>query len=251
MINQILNRTPSFGHYNEYDNRLTEDDWAVDASEMTTMPGPLAQPGKEMLMNLGRDGLLLLLANAKRLWKPLAAKHLLIAAPLVVAALAAPTVGSMVKERMSQPRKIGIIQGSPLSPLLANIYLHPFDKAMTRAGIRLVRYADDLLLLCRSEGRAQQALNHAQKHLATLKLQFNPKKTRIARFADGIEFLGHIFDGDGCYQPIPDSRSKVLQNQVQGVLKNGAAQVVRSGQHVTRRGKNIAARFSERLKQRT
>ena len=251
VINQILNRTPSFGHYNEYENGLTEDDWAVDASEMTTMPGPLAQPGKEMLMNLGRDGLLLLLANAKRLWKPLAAKHLLIAAPLVVAALAAPTVGSMVKERMSQPRKIGIIQGSPLSPLLANIYLHPFDKAMTRSGIRLVRYADDLLILCRSEGRAHHALAYAQRQLERLKLTFNPEKTQIERFDTGVEFLGHIFDGDGCYQPIPDSRSKVLQNQVQQVLKNGTSQVVRSGRLVTQRGKNIATRFGERLKQRT
>ena len=146
---------------------------------------------------------ILLLANAKRLWKPLATKQLLIIAPLVVAALAAPTVGNLVKERMSRPRKIGILQGSPLSPLLANIYLHPFDKAMKRAGIRIVRYADDLLLLCRSEGRARQALNHAQKRLATLKLQLNAKKTRIAHFDNGIEFLGHVFDRDGCYQPAP------------------------------------------------
>ncbi|RKU34943.1 hypothetical protein C6496_18675 [Candidatus Poribacteria bacterium] len=249
VINQILHRTPSFGHYNEYEDDLIADEWAVDASEMTTENGQLAHPGKEMLMNLGRDGLLLLLANAKRLWKPLAAKHLLIAAPLVVAALAAPTVGSIVKERMSRPRKIGIIQGSPLSPLLANIYLHPFDKAMTRSGIRLVRYADDLLLLCRSEGRARHALEHAQRQLERLKLAFNPKKTQIARFDTGVEFLGHIFDSDGCYQPVTDSRSAVVQNQIQQVLKNGTSQVVRSGRLVTQRGKNIATRFGKRLKQ--
>ncbi len=250
VINQILHRTPNYEHYNEYQNTVIEDEWAVDESEVATHATPLAHTGKEMLTNLGRDGLLLLLANAKRLWKPLATKQLLVIAPLVVAALAAPTVGSIVKERMNRPRKIGIIQGSPLSPLLANIYLHPFDKAMHRAGIRMIRYADDLLLLCRSEGRAQHALQHAQKQLATLKLELNPKKTQIADFSTGIEFLGHIFDADGCYQPIPEPRTKVLQNQVQRALKTGAVQVKRSGQHVAQQGKNVAAHIGQRLKNR-
>ena len=121
---------------------------------------------------------MLLLANAKRLCWPLTAKQLLFIAPLAVAALAAPTVGGIVKDHLNRPRKIGIVQGSPLSPLLANIYLHSFDKAMTRSGVRLVRYADDLLLLCRTERRARHALEHAQKHLARLKLTLNPKKTQ-------------------------------------------------------------------------
>ncbi len=251
VINQILHRTPNYEHDSTYQNGLIEDDWDVDEFEMTTTDGHLAPTGKELLTNLGRDGLLLLLANAKRLWKPLATKQLLIVAPLVVAALAAPTVGSVVKARLSQPRKIGILQGSPLSPLLANIYLHPFDKAMTRAGIRLVRYADDLLILCRSEGRAQQALNHAQKHLASLKLQLNAQKTQMTRFDDGIEFLGHVFDADGCYQPIPDSRTKTLQNHVQHALKQGTVHVTRSGQRVAQHGQNIVAQVGKRLKQRT
>ena len=250
VINQIVHRTPNYGHYNEYQNTLIEDEWTVDEPEIATHAAPLAQTGKEMLTNLGRDGLLLLLANAKRLSKPLATKQLLIVAPLVVAALAAPTVGSIVKERMNRPRKIGIIQGSPLSPLLANIYLHPFDKAMKRAGIRMVRYADDLLLLCRSEGRARHALQHAQKQLATLKLELNPKKTQIADFNTGIEFIGHIFDADGCYQPIPESRAKSLQNQVQRTLKQGAVQVKRAGQHATQNGRDIATQLSERFKKR-
>ena len=251
VINQILQRTPNYGHDNEYQNIVIEDEWAVDEPEIATHAAPLAHTGKEMLTNLGRDGLLLLLANAKRLWKPLATKQLLIIAPIVVAALAAPTVGSIVKERMSRPRKIGVIQGSPLSPLLANIYLHPFDKAMNRAGIRMVRYADDLLLLCRSEGRARHALQHAQKQLATLKLELNPKKTHIADFNTGIEFLGHIFDADGCYQPIiRESRARSLQNQVHRTLKQGAVQVKRAGQHATQNGRNIATQLSERLKKR-
>ena len=251
VINQLLHRTPNFGHYSEHRNALTEDDWSLDDPEMTTSTGALTQTGKEMLMNLGRDGLLLLLANAKRLWKPLATKQLLIIAPLVVAALAAPTIGSLVKERMSRPRKIGILQGSPLSPLLANIYLHPFDKAMKRAGIQMVRYADDLLLLCRSESRAHYAFQHAQKRLATLKLELNPQKTQITHFNTGVEFLGHIFDRDGCYQPVPDSQAKILKDQIQLTFKKGAAQVARSGQHVTQQGRNIATQLGERLKKRS
>ena len=250
VINQLLHRTPNFENYGEYQNALAADEWALDEPEIATHAAPLAQTGKEMLANLGRDGLLLLLANAKRLWRPLATKQLLIIAPLVVAALAAPTVGSIVKERLSQPRKIGILQGSPLSPLLANIYLHPFDKAMTRAGIQMVRYADDLLLLCRNESRAHHALRYAQKRLELLKLAVNPKKTQISHFNDGIEFLGHIFDRDGCYQPVPESRAKSLQNHVQRTLKQGAVQVKRSGQHVTQHGRNIAAQLGDRLKKR-
>ena len=248
IITQILHRPPNFGHTNAYQHTLTEDEWSVDESESATTGEPLTRTGKELLTNLGRDGLLLLLANAKHLWKPLAGKQLLFIAPAVVAALAAPTVASIVKERMSRPRKIGILQGSPLSPLLANIYLHPFDKAMTRAGIRLVRYADDLLLLCRNESRACHAHQEAQRHLASLKLALNPKKTEIAEFNTGIEFLGHIFDRDGCYQPVPESRAKSLQNQVQHVLKNGTAHVVHSGHHLTQHSKHIATQISQRLK---
>ena len=248
VTNQLLHRTPRLETYNEYPEAPAAEAWALDDADMHTQTGQLTHTGKELLTNLGRDGLLLLLANAKRLWKPLAAKQLLFIAPVVVAALAAPTVGSLVKERMSRPRKIGILQGSPLSPLLANIYLHPFDKAMTQAGIRLVRYADDLLLLCRNESRARHAHQLAQKRLTSLKLALNSKKTEIAEFNTGVEFLGHVFDRDGCYQPVPESRAKSLQNQVQHALKNGAAHVVDSGQHVAQHGKHIATQLTERLK---
>ena len=250
LINHLLHRAPKLDGYTEFRNSPTADDWLVDESEITKGTGIWSQTSKEALMNLGRDGLMLLLANSKGILRLVSAKQLLLLGPIALAALAAPTVGGMVKDRLDRPRKIGIIQGSPLSPLLANIYLHSFDKAMTRAGIRLVRYADDLLLLCRSEGRSRHTLRHAQKRLATLKLQFNPKKTQIAHFNDGIEFLGHVFDRDGCYQPVPDSRTKILQNQVQHALKKGAVHVSRSGRGMTRQGKHIATHLSQRWKKR-
>ena len=124
VTNRLLHRTPQLETYNTYPNGLPEDEWALDETDIDTRTGPLTHTGKELLTNLGRDGLLLLLANAKRLWRPLAAKQLLFIAPVVVAALAAPTVGSIVKERMSRPRKIGIVPGIP-ALTLAGEYLSP------------------------------------------------------------------------------------------------------------------------------
>lgn len=249
VINQLLQRSPHLDPHPRVESTVETDDWLDYDTEFGTQHDPPREyTGKQFLVNAGRDGLLLLLANSKRIGALLTTKHLVVIAPLVLGALAAPTLARVVKERLNQPRKIGIIQGSPLSPLFANIYLHAFDKAMTRAGIRLVRYADDLLLLCRSKGRARQALNHAQKRLATLRLQLNPKKTRIAHFDEGVEFLGHIFDKEGCYQPLPDSQAKTLQNQVQHALKQGAVQVKRSGRHVAQQGKNIVSHIGNRVK---
>ena len=250
LINHLLYRAPKLDGYSEFRGSPMADGWLVDESEIAKGTGIWSQTSKEALMNLGRDGLMLLLANSKGILRLVSAKQLLFIAPVALAALAAPTVGGMVKDRLDRPRKIGIIQGSPLSPLLANIYLHSFDKAITRAGIRLVRYADDLLLLCRSEGRARYALRHAQKRLAILGLRFNPKKTQIAHFDDGVKFLGHVFDRDGCYQPVPDSRTKILQNQVQHALKKGAVHVSRSGRNMTQHGKHIAIHLGQCWKQR-
>ncbi len=252
VINQLLlQRRHNHLDYGEYQNTQLEDEWAMDESETLTRNETLAQTGKEVLTTFGRDGLILLLANAKRFWRPLATKQLLIIAPIAMAVLAAPTVGYIVKERMNRPRKIGILQGSPLSPLLANIYLHPFDKAMQRSGIRLVRYADDILLLCRTEARAHHALQHAQKRLAALKLELNRKKTQIAHFSTEIEFLGHIFDADGCYQPVSVSQKNIIQKQIQHTFKKGTTHLMRSKHYLTQHQKNIRAQLSRCLKKPT
>lgn len=235
--------------YTPITHKQLPDEWLDHDTEFSLQQSqPRASTTNEFLVNIGRDGLLLLLANSKRIGKLLTAKNLVVVAPIVLATLAAPAVAGIVKERINQPRKSGILQGSPLSPLLANLYLHAFDKSMTRSGIQMVRYADDLLLLCRSEGRAQQALSHAQKRLATLKLQLNPKKTKIAHFDNGVEFLGHVFDRDGCYQPIPTKQTKTFQKHIQHIVKQGATHAKRSGKRATQSGKNIATQLGKRLK---
>lgn len=87
----------------------------------------------------------------------------------------------------------GLAQGSPLSPLLSNFYLDGFDDAVEAAEVRLVRFADDFVLLCRSESRARAMLPRVAALLEERGLRLNPEKTRIVDFAEGFRFLGHLF----------------------------------------------------------
>jgi len=105
----------------------------------------------------------------------------------VVAATAAAG-GLALQQRYTRQR--GTPQGGALSPLLANIYLHPFDVAMTAHGLRLVRFVDDFVIMCPTRYDAEQALQLAQRQLAVLRLELNADKTRIAAYEDGLQFLG-------------------------------------------------------------
>jgi RNA-directed DNA polymerase len=90
----------------------------------------------------------------------------------------------------------GTPQGSPISPLLANVALHHLDVEWQRHGRRLgvlVRYADDFVVVCPTRQRAEEAQRRAAAVLAPLGLQLNPEKTRIvclARGREGFDFLG-------------------------------------------------------------
>ncbi|MCS7306221.1 MAG: reverse transcriptase domain-containing protein [Thermoguttaceae bacterium] len=88
------------------------------------------------------------------------------------------TCGAQLGSRLFPTRR-GLPQGSPLSPLLANYYLTPFDQAMLRLGYHLIRYADDLVICCTSHTQAEQALDDLYAELARLRLRPHPKKTRI------------------------------------------------------------------------
>jgi RNA-directed DNA polymerase len=94
----------------------------------------------------------------------------------------------------------GTPQGGVISPLLANIYLHAFDREMARrnaevGGVVLVRYADDFVIMCRTLGQAQAALETAREILAGLGLELHPDKTRIVDLREGREG----FDFLGCH----------------------------------------------------
>lgn len=88
----------------------------------------------------------------------------------------------------------GLAQGSPLSPLLANLYLDAIDDAFAEdRRLRLVRFADDFVVLCRRPGDADAALAAMRQQLAAHGLSLNPEKTRIVDFDRGFRFLGHLF----------------------------------------------------------
>lgn len=88
----------------------------------------------------------------------------------------------------------GSPQGGVISPLLSNIYLHQFDRVMTERGYRLVRFADDWVMLCKLERKAERALEVAKQILeGRLKLKVHPEKTRIVDFKQGFDFLGCRF----------------------------------------------------------
>ncbi len=90
----------------------------------------------------------------------------------------------------------GTPQGAVVSPLLANIYLNPFDWTMHGEDVRIVRYADDFVLLCRNMEDAARALERAAAWMAENGLELHPEKTRLVDMAaDGAEFsfLGYRF----------------------------------------------------------
>jgi group II intron reverse transcriptase/maturase len=91
----------------------------------------------------------------------------------------------------------GTPQGGTISPLLSNVYLTVLDNALTEAGYKFVRYADDVVILCRSEDETIRALSHVRVVLGRLKLELNEEKTRVTNFDEGFDFLGFHFGKRG------------------------------------------------------
>jgi RNA-directed DNA polymerase len=90
----------------------------------------------------------------------------------------------------------GSPQGAVVSPLFSNLYLNPLDHLMARSGFEMVRYADDLVILCRSVEEAATALASLQQWVAEAGLTLHPAKTRVVSAPEeGFEFLGYRFEG--------------------------------------------------------
>lgn len=88
----------------------------------------------------------------------------------------------------------GTPQGGVISPLLSNIYLTPLDNALTEHGYKFVRYADDVVILCKTREKAEQALALTREILARLHLELSEEKTGISSFREGFAFLGFQFE---------------------------------------------------------
>ena len=91
----------------------------------------------------------------------------------------------------------GSPQGAVISPLLANIYLDPLDAAMAERGRRMVRYADDFVILCRTREEADAALAEVRAWVGENGLALHPEKTHVGdcrQPGQGFEFLGYRFE---------------------------------------------------------
>src|SRR5450631_1127595 len=107
--------------------------------------------------------------------------------------------GRKTRTTEARDQRRGIPQGSPLSPLLANLYMRRFVLGWKKLGLeqslgaRLVTYADDLVILCR-RGKAVEALQRLREIMGKLKLTVNEEKTRICKVPEGeFDFLGYTF----------------------------------------------------------
>jgi RNA-directed DNA polymerase len=91
----------------------------------------------------------------------------------------------------------GTPQGAVISPLLSNLYLRPLDGLMERSGMRMVRYADDFVILCRTQAKAEAALRDVQAWVAENRLARHPDKTRggdCRQPGQRFDFLGYRFE---------------------------------------------------------
>jgi group II intron reverse transcriptase/maturase len=130
-----------------------------------------------------------------------------------------------------RPTRVGTPQGGVVSPLLANIALNILDWHLHERGFRFVRYADDFVVLCRSEDEAKEALALVEHFLADrLGLSLSPEKTTVTRFHEGFSFLGF------------DIKSRFVRMRAKSV-ENFKTKVRR----ITRRSHNLDAEMVERL----
>ena len=107
--------------------------------------------------------------------------------------------GRKTRTTEAKDQRRGIPQGSPISPLLANLYMRRFVLGWKKLGLeqslgtRIVTYADDLVILCR-KGKAEEALQRLREIMGKLKLTVNEEKTRICKVPEGeFDFLGYTF----------------------------------------------------------
>jgi len=90
----------------------------------------------------------------------------------------------------------GTPQGAVISPLLANLYLNPLDWLLAEAGMEMVRYADDMVVLCRDPHEAEQALGKVRSWMEAAGLELHPQKTKIVSMGavgSHFDFLGYRF----------------------------------------------------------
>jgi RNA-directed DNA polymerase len=113
---------------------------------------------------------------------------------------------------------LGLPQGSVVSPMLANLCLDTLDERLLAGGLKVVRYADDFVVLTKGRKAAEQAMELTVEALESLRLRLNEGKTRVTRFSDGFKFLGTIFLKDLLLQPWKPGRKRLKVLSAAGPL---------------------------------
>lgn len=126
----------------------------------------------------------------------------------------------------------GSPQGGNISPLLANVYLNEFDQEYEKRGVSFVRYADDIVLLAKSDRAAKRLLESSTKYLEeTLKLKVNQKKSRVVSvFAiRNFKFLGFTLgkNGKGVYVRVHGKSWKKMKSKLKELCSRRSCQSIR------------------------
>lgn len=105
---------------------------------------------------------------------------------------------TVVDDGNSHKTRLGVPQGSPISPVLSNLYLTPLDRWMERRGLTYARYADDFVIICSSETEARRVTADLEEMLsASLRLSLKPAKTLFVACHEGFDFLGFRLSSAG------------------------------------------------------
>lgn len=148
---------------------------------------------------------------------------------LVHNAIKSPDVESLVRRFLQggvlvdgtfEETEVGTPQGSPISPLLANVYLNEFDRELEARGLRFTRYADDCIICVRSEAAANRVMESVTRWLEKhLRVKVNAEKTKVAR-PNGIKHLGFSFYKKKEWRPKPHLKTiKKLEYKLVPLLK--------------------------------
>jgi RNA-directed DNA polymerase len=200
--------------------QVEEQEASEDFARMEVRAAHQRQTRREAVKRLMKDGALLALSQRAALGRLLCKKLLGVGGLVVAAAVLTPKAIAACRHYF-HPR-LGTLQGAPLSPLLTNFYMTPFDREMTGRGFRLIRYCDDFVIQCRTEAEAQQALRAAEQSLAGRRLSLHPDKTRVVPPDSEFEFLGYGFASDGRVIP-PPSVPEQIASQIRALANRAAS----------------------------
>jgi RNA-directed DNA polymerase len=131
-----------------------------------------------------------------------------------------------------KPTTVGTPQGGVISPLLANIVLNYLDWELDKHGYRLVRYADDFVVVCQTKAQAEEAKIEVTRILNQLGLQLSAEKTRITTYGQGYSFLGFVIS----------SRSRTMRPKSRAKFDDRIREL-------TCRSRNLDATVIEKLNQ--